>query len=210
MRSAEIVDVLYSWKCTFTFEVKSSVSWILIVWIQNVGPTSTHLLLIWKDVKESRTMGNVCDWNAEREPIMDIFSFFERLWEEIQDKIMILSWIILLACLISTHFLKDFKVSSIKCTCSLIYRFTLNVIGRGFQLFLEVRALNHVESICFIIRNEALSVLWRRIQYSMRRFECPRRLSKSWSFSVPKNMFRVCVCVCALILKLKFNNMCNR
>lgn len=195
MRSAEIVEVLYSWKYTFLFEFKSSVSWILIVWIQNVWPTSTHLLLIWKNVKGSRTTGNASDWNAEREPIMDIFRIFEQLWKEIQDKIMILSIIILLASLISTHFLKDFKVSSIRFTCSLIYRFTLSIIGRGFQLFLEVWALNHIESISFIIRNEALSVLWRRIQHSMRRFECPRHLSKRWSFSVPKNMFRVCVCV---------------
>jgi hypothetical protein len=71
----------------------------------------------------------------------------------------ILSTIILLAFLISTHFLKDFKVSSIRITCSLIYRFTLSIIERGFQLFLEVSALKYIESISFIIRNEPLSVL---------------------------------------------------
>ena len=127
------------------------------------------------------------------------FSFVERHWEEIQHKIKILPIMILSACLISTHFLKDFKVSSTRFTCSLIYRFALSIIERGFQPFLEVRALNHIESISFILRNEALSLLWRRIQHSMRRFQCPRHLSKSWSFSVCKNVFRVCVCVCACV-----------
>ena len=67
--------------------------------------------------------------------------------------------IILLACLISTHFLKDFKVGSTRFTCSLIYRLALSITERDFQPFLEVRAMNHIESVPFIIRNEALSLL---------------------------------------------------
>ena len=127
------------------------------------------------------------------------FSFVERHWEAIQHKIKILPVIILSACLISTHFLEDFKVSSTSFTCSLIYRFALGIIERGFQPFLEVRALNVIERISFITRNEALSSLWSRIQHSMRRFKCPRNLSKSWSFSLHKNLFRVCEWVCACV-----------
>jgi len=199
VRSVEIVQVLYSWKCTFTFEFKSSVSWILIVRIQKVGPT-LHICCwferMWKGLEP---------WDMPATEILRenqlwiFFSFVERHWEEIQEKIKTLSIVILLACLISTHFMKDFKVSSMRFTCSLIYRFTLSITERGFRLSLEVRALKHIESISFIIRNEALSVSWRRIQHSMRRLECPRHLSKSWSFSVHKNLFRVCLCVCVCV-----------